>query len=84
MTLREKIEADLFSARKNNEKELIEILRVIVGEFQRYKSKEIPESEVISKLKKFRENELETLKIKNETTSMFLEVVNSYLPQMVT
>lgn len=84
MALREHIENDLMSARKKNEKEKIEALRVIVGEFERQDKKELSDNEILLILKKFKENETELLNAKNETTSIFLELVISYLPQKKT
>ena len=58
-------------------------IRVILGEFSRSGKKELSDEEVTGILKKLIKSENELLKQKGETTSNFIAVVESYLPQMV-
>lgn len=60
------------------------ILKVIVGEFQRQAKPISSDNDVIKILRKFRNNELETLKLQKLDGSLFLSVVESYLPSEVT
>lgn len=60
------------------------VLKVIVGEFQRQAKPISSDDDVIKILKKFRNNELETLKLQNKTSSLFLTIIESYLPAEAT
>jgi hypothetical protein len=61
-----------------------DVLKVIVGEFQRQPKPIASDGDVVKILKKFRNNELETLKLQGLPGSLFLTVVESYLPAEAT
>ncbi len=79
MQLYNQIMQDMHASLKG-EAALRDILKVIVGEFQRQATPISSDAEVLKILKKFRNNELETLKLQNKSESLFLQVVDSYLP----
>ena len=83
MELYNKITNDLQALLKGDA-EKRNILKVIVGEFQRQAKPISSDDDVIKILKKFRNNELETLKLQEQASSPFLEVVESYLPAEAT
>jgi len=83
MELYNKIMNDLQALLKGDA-EKRNILKVIVGEFQRQAKPISSDDDVIKILKKFRNNELETLKLQSQTGSMFLTVIESYLPTEAT
>ena len=83
MKLYKKIKDDLQALLKGDA-EKRNILKVIVGEFQRQAKPISSDDDVIKILKKFRKNELETLKLQDKESSLFLSVVESYLPEEAT
>lgn len=59
------------------------ILKLIMGELQRSQSKVLTDNEVVSTLAKLAKLEKENLKRTNQTTSDYLEILISYLPEQV-
>jgi uncharacterized protein len=84
VTLQEKIKSDLAGAIKAKQEDKKSAIRVILGEFSRGGKKELPDDEVISILKKLIKSEREVLQQKGEvaTVSPFIEIIESYLPQL--
>ena len=86
MDLHEKIRNDLKEAMKARGKYKVSALRVIIGEFPRLnlKAGETPNDEqvlaILRRLQKSEKTLIETAKLED---TMFLEVVNSYLPQLM-
>jgi len=87
MDLHEKIRSDLKEAMKSKGKYKVSALRVIIGEFPRLnlKAGETPNDEqVLGILKRLQKNEKTLLGMVGREDTMFLEVVSSYLPQLMT
>ncbi len=84
MTLQEEIRNDLMDAIKAKAVERREALRVVLGEFDRQESKELTDAEVVSVLKRLVKSERETLELKGEADSGFLQTIEAYLPKMAT
>lgn len=83
MELYNKIMSDLQKLLKGDADQR-NILKVIVGEFQRQAKPIASDDDVIKILKKFRNNELETLKLQGLEGSLFLTTIESYLPSEAT
>ena len=83
MELYNKIMSDLQKLLKGDAEQR-NILKVIVGEFQRQAKPVSSDEDVIKILKKFRNNELETLKLQGLESSLFLTIIESYLPSEAT
>ena len=83
MELYNKIMSDLQKLLKGDAEQR-NILKVIVGEFQRQAKPISSDEDVIKILKKFRNNELETLKLQGLESSLFLTIIESYLPSEAT
>lgn len=83
MQLYNQIIQDMHSSLKGDAA-LRDVLKVIVGEFQRQATPITSDAEVLKILRKFRNNELETLKLQKATESYFLKIVDSYLPKEAT
>jgi uncharacterized protein len=83
MELYNKIMSDLQKLLKGDAEQR-NILKVIVGEFQRQAKPIASDDDVIKILKKFRNNELETLKLQGLEGSLFLTTIESYLPSEAT
>jgi len=82
MTLQEKIKKDLVPAMKNKDAVRKDTLRVILGEFGRAETKELPDKEVIRILKKLVKSEKELLEKKGDNTeSEFIRIIEAYLPK---
>lgn len=85
MRLQEQIKKDLAAAMKAKDEEKKNILRVIMGEFSRQAQKELDDQETSRILKKLAKSEREVLSQSGAGESnRFIEVVESYLPQMAT
>lgn len=82
--LLDKIRSDLQNEMKSENVEKRNDLKVIVAEFQRGKTKEPTDADVLNTLKSLEKNELERLSAVNETSSNFLALLQSYLPKSVT
>lgn len=85
MGLQEQMKKDLSAAMKARDEEKKSILRVIMGEFGRQAQKEIADDDVIKIIKKLIKSEKEVLaQSGGGETNRFIEVSESYLPQMAT
>ena len=85
--LYEKVREDLKKTMKERDTEKLSALRVIVGEFPRLNKKagENPTNEEVLKImRKLQKSEKIVLEKQDQQSSVFLEVVNSYLPKMMT
>ena len=85
MTLYEEMKIDLKKAMKSKAVILKSALRVIMGEFPRLNKKvgETPtDKEIIGILKKLKKNESMVLKMLNKSTSGYMNVLDSYLPEV--
>ena len=85
MNLQKQIKSDLTAAIKAKDEEKKDTLRVILGEFSRLDKKELSDDEVVKILKKLIKSEKEMLEKKgDETDSIFISVIENYLPKMAT
>ena len=85
MNLQKQIKSDLTAAIKAKDQEKKDTLRVILGEFGRLDKKELSDDEVVKILKKLIKSEKEMLDKKgDETDSIFIRVIENYLPKMAT
>lgn len=82
MTLNEKITSDLLNALKAKVK--VNDLKVIVGEIQRLPEKNPEDNIVIKILIKLIKYEKENLKNIGATTSEYLRILESYIPEQAT
>ena len=85
MSLQKQIKSDLTAAIKAKDEEKKDTLRVVLGEFGRLYKKELSDDEVVIILKKLIKSEKEMLDKKgDETDSIFIRVIENYLPKMAT
>ncbi len=100
ITLHDKIRQDMKTAMVNKDKTVRDTMRLIIGEFPsltvnitlesgkkttRVKTpEEITDEDLQNIIRKFVKSEKTVLEIKKEGTSEYLELLNSYLPQMAT
>ena len=85
MTLQEKIKKDLTTAMKAKDTVRKDALRVVLGEFGRAETKELPDKEVVRVIKKLIKSEKELLEKSGKTEdSEFIRTIETYLPQMAT
>ncbi len=85
MNLQKQMKSDLTAAIKAKDEEKKDTLRVILGEFGRLDKKELSDDEVVKILKKLIKSEKEMLEKKgDETDSIFISVIENYLPKMAT
>lgn len=82
MALQDRIRGDLKDAMKAKDEARKESIRVIMGEFARGEKKTLSDDEVIRILRKLQKSEVEVLQQQGETNSVFLSVIESYLPDM--
>ena len=83
MTLQDRIKKDLTAAMKAKDEDKKNILRVIMGEFSRQASKELPDADVIGIIKKLIKSEKEVLaQSGGAPDNHFIEVAEAYLPKM--
>lgn len=82
MSLQEKIKGDLKVAMKAKDEDKKNAIRVIMGEFGRMESKALSDDEVIKVIKKLIKSEKERMASAGETESGYVEILESYLPQM--
>lgn len=80
MPLQEQIKKDLTKAIREKDEERKDAFRVILGEMARSDKKEFTDDEVIKTLKKLQKSEKEVLEKQDKQDSVFLEVVENYLP----
>ena len=85
MTLEQQIKQDMKTYLKNKETEKLNIIRLLVSEFQRKPNPHIDltDKEVIAIINKMIKSEQELLKYKNETTSSFITILEAYLPKQL-
>ena len=85
MTLEQQIKQDMKTYLKNKETEKLNIIRLLVSEFQRKPNPHIDltDKEVITIINKMIKSEQELLKYKNETTSSFISILEEYLPKQL-
>ncbi len=81
MSLQERIKNDLKESMKAKTDEKTSAIRVLIGEFQRQIKKELTDTEVIAIIRKLIKSEAETLEKKGETTSVYIEILEGYLPK---
>jgi len=81
MSLQETITQDLCQAIKTREKEKLNNLKVIVGEFQRQKNKVLTDGQVTAILKILIDKEKEKLEALNEKYSSYLHLLEIYMPE---
>ena len=100
MSLYDKIRQDMKHAMLNKENTVRDTMRLIMGSFPDLtvsmtlesgkkttrvkKPEEITDDDILDIIRKFAKSEKTVLEIKKETTSDYLELLNSYLPQMAT
>ncbi len=100
ITLHDKIRQDMKTAMVNKDTTVRDTMRLIIGEFPsltvnitlesgkkttRVKTpEEITDEDLQNIIRKFVKSEKTVLEIKKEETSQYLELLNSYLPQMAT
>jgi len=82
MTLQEKVVQDLRTA---DDKNIKQILRIVVGELQRQSRKELSDDEVVRVIRKLYKAEKELLDAGGKPTDpAFLAILNLYLPEEIT
>ena len=82
MTLQTELKKDLAQAMKDRDTAKKEALRVILGELSRAVTKVLEDKEVVRILKKLVKSEKELLNKREEQDSEYLQIIESYLPQM--
>lgn len=83
MNLQVKILGDLHESIKQND-DRKESLKVIIGELQREPKKTLSDNEVIRVLKKLEKSETEVLHRSKKSSSRYMEILQSYIPQTAT
>lgn len=86
MNLHETLRSDLKKSMKAKEADKVNALRVIIGEFPRLnlKAGETPNDEQVTAiLRRLQKSEKQVLEISYIKVSTFLDVVESYLPQLM-
>jgi len=82
-SLQERVRYDILQAIKNKQRDVVGVLKVILGELQRSPTKEISCDEEIKILKKLEKNEEDMLDYAGiDEPSLYLNTVRMYLPQM--
>ena len=84
MTIQEQLKIDLTQAIKDRQESRKDALRVIMGELSRGGKKQFEDAEIVPILKKLIKSEREVLEKRGADTSDFIQVVESYLPNMAT
>ncbi|WDP88438.1 MAG: GatB/YqeY domain-containing protein [Desulfobacter sp.] len=98
--LYDKIRQDMKTAMKNKDTGVKDTMRLIMGAFpsltvpitlesgkkstRAKQPDEITDEDIQDIIRKFVKSELQVLELKNETTSDYLELLNTYLPKMAT
>jgi len=79
MSLQSKIREDMVNAMKNRDRDTVDLLRVVAGEFGREMNNgiELPDDRVIAILRKMKENAIELENLGE------VEILDRYLPQML-
>ena len=82
MTIQKQIKQDLSAAIKTKDQQRKDVLRVIIGEFNRLDKKELSDNEAVKVMIKLVKSEKELLEKKGiETDSAFIGIIESYLPK---
>ncbi len=82
MALQEIIRQDLKQAMKEKDEEKRNALRILIGEFGRFETKELTDADVIKIVKKLIKSEQEALShAGGPAPSRYIEILESYLPQ---
>jgi uncharacterized protein len=85
MTLQAQIKKDLMQAMKAKDEKKKNTLRIVMGEFARSETKELPDDAVIKLLKKLIKSERETIEQSGQPgDARYIDILASYLPQMAT
>ena len=100
ISLYDKIRQDMKRAMMNKDNTVRDTMRLIMGSFPDLtvsmtlesgkkttrvkKPEEITDDDILDIIRKFAKSEKTVLEIKKETTSDYLELLNTYLPQMAT
>ena len=79
MTLQEQIRTDMLNAMKNRNQEVLDLLRVVAGEFGRTMNggKQLSDDEAIKVIRKMSEN------AKELGNDVEVQILDKYLPQML-
>jgi hypothetical protein len=83
MGIQQRIQNDLNIAIKEKNIKKRENLKVIISEFQRQKSKTLESDSAIRILKKLKKWERDRLSSLNQSSSDYLELIDSYLPDEI-
>ena len=84
MSLQEQFIDSLKPAMKSRDADRIGAIRILIGEFQRQREKNLTDEQVIAIIKKLIKSEKELLAVAGKETSGFLRVMEGYLPQQAT
>ena len=84
MSLQEQFIDSLKPAMKSRDADRIGAIRILIGEFQRQREKNLTDGQVIAIIKKLIKSEKELLAVAGKETSGFLRVMEGYLPQQAT
>lgn len=84
MSLQEQFIDSLKPAMKSRDADRIGAIRILIGEFQRQREKNLNDEQVIAIIKKLIKSEKELLAVAGKETSGFLRVMEGYLPQQAT
>jgi len=81
MSLQASIRQDLKQAMKEKDEEKKNTLRIVIGEFSRFETKELADAEVVKILRKLIKSEQETLAhAGGPAVSRYIDILESYLP----
>lgn len=76
MKVQEKVKQDMVTAMKNKEIDKVNLLKVLIGEFDRV-AKNLSDEEAIRQIRKMYEN------AKQLNNKFEIDILNEYLPQMI-
>lgn len=82
MGLQEKLKKDLIAAMKSKDEVGKSAIRMVMGELGRLEQKAVPDDDVIKVIRKLIKSEKETLEKGGVQQSGYIDVLESYLPQM--
>jgi len=82
MSLQETIKKDLTSAMKAKDVPKKDTIRIILGEFSRFNTKQVSDDDVVKVLRKLIKSEKEVLaRTGGDAESQYIQIVSSYLPR---
>jgi len=84
MSIFSQIKNDFNDSKKNPNREIISAYRVILAEMSRLDTKDPSDKEVLSVIKKLYKNEKGMIDYHGKDTSEYLEVLEIYMPKMMT